>query len=82
VEPTPAINNPKAIPRCVALSIPKEVSAGLQRLPGPSRLENPSMNTTRMIKNVDKIPRIDVYERRDNGINTVGINLRTGYFLV
>jgi hypothetical protein len=69
------MNKPNAMPRCLALSTPNAVSAGLQRLPGPSSFENPSTKTTMMIRSVEMIPSMDVYERRDKGRNTVGIKL-------
>jgi hypothetical protein len=52
------------------------VSAGLQKLPGASGLDNPSMITTRITSKEDKMPRTDVYDSRDKGRNTVGTNLK------
>ena len=72
---TPAMNKPKATPSSPQLPIPSWVSAGLQRLPGLSRFEKPSMNTTAMIVRVDTMPSMEVYERSESGKNTVGINL-------
>jgi len=69
------MNNPKAMPRRVAPSNPHAVSAGSHRLPGPCCIEKPSMKITTIISKVDSMPRSEVYDKRDNGKNTVGINL-------
>lgn len=75
------MNNPKAIPRFCQLSMPKDVGAGLQRLPGASFFHVPSIRITTTIVKVDRIPKTDVYERRDSGKNTVGINLHDNWKL-
>ena len=56
---TPAMNNPKATPNLAGLLTPNDVSAGLQRLPGDSRFENPSMRITAMMRSVEMMPSID-----------------------
>lgn len=72
---TPAINRPKAIPRWFQLSMPKDVSAGLHRLPGDSVLETPSMRTTTTTRIVEIIPSTEVMDNKDSGKNTVGMRL-------
>lgn len=59
-------------------TLPKDndVSAGTQRDPGASRLERPSTNITATIKRVDVMPRIEVYERSESGMKTVGMRLK------
>jgi len=70
------MNKPKDIPSLPASLIPQSVSAGLQRLPGASRLVRPSIAIHAMIRMVDRMPRIDVYDRRDSGMNIVGMMLQ------
>jgi len=72
---TPAMNNPKATPKCVKFATPTLVSAGIHRLPGASFFVNPSTMMTNTRRTVDTIPRIDVYDSRDKGRNTVGMSL-------
>jgi hypothetical protein len=76
--PTPAMNNPKANPKLFQLPTLMLVSAGLQKLPGGSYLENPSNSTTKITRTEEMIPRIDVYASNDKGKNTVGISLVNG----
>lgn len=70
------MKSPKARPNSFEFPVPRLVSAGLQKLPGASRFVNPSMRTTNIIKTVDIIPRIEVYDSKDSGRNTIGINLK------
>ena len=72
---TPAMNKPNAIPTCPRVPGESDVCAGLQRLPGESGFEKPSMNITAMMSNVELIPSSDVKERIDKGMKTVGAKL-------
>jgi hypothetical protein len=74
---TPAMNSPNATPISTQLPVPSCVSAGLHRLPGPSRFERPSTNITPTIHKIETMPSIEAYERRESGRKTVGINLET-----
>jgi hypothetical protein len=69
------MNKPNAMPKWPQFSTPSDVSAGLHKLPGASCFVKPSIKTTTIINNVEMMPSIDAYERRDNGRKTVGINL-------
>ena len=71
------MNNPYAIPKLAQLEIVNEVSAGVRRLPGESGFDKPSYSITTTIMIVDMIPRIEVYDKRDSGKNTIGIKLRS-----
>jgi hypothetical protein len=73
---TPAINKPNAMPSSVIEPVPQDVAAGLHRLPGASGLEKPSMKMTKMMRSVEQMPKIEVYESIDNGRKTSGANLR------
>lgn len=53
------------------------IGAGLHKLPGASFFEKPSMKITATIIIVEIIPRIEVYDRRESGRKTIGINLGT-----
>jgi len=72
---TPAINKPNAIPSSVIEPMPHDVAAGFHRLPGASGLENPSMKMTKMMRSVEQMPNIDVYDSIDSGRKTSGTNL-------
>lgn len=69
------MNSPYAIPKLDQLEIVKEVSAGVRKLPGASGFDRPSYRITSIIMIVDIMPRIEVYDRRDRGKNTIGIKL-------
>ena len=69
------MKSPNAIPNSPIPMTPKFVGAGLQRLPGASALERPSMKITAMRNTVDIIPSIEVYERTERGQKTVGMRL-------
>jgi hypothetical protein len=56
---TPATKSPKAIPKLLQLLMPRDVSAGLQRLPGAVYFDSPSTRITNIIKIVERIPRIE-----------------------
>jgi len=72
----PAMNKPNATP--ISPKVPGEIDvcAGLQRLPGESDFENPSMNITAVMSNADPIPSKDVNESTDNGMKTVGTKMK------
>jgi hypothetical protein len=72
---TPAINKPNATPNSPQLFTAKEVWAGVQRLPGGSVFESPSITITTIMSTVDIIPRRDAYDKSDKGKKTVGTNL-------
>lgn len=72
---TPAMNSPNAAPNFSTLAIANDVSAGSQKLPGASFLEKPSIKMTITKSMVEMIPSMEVYDKRDNGRNTVGIKL-------
>lgn len=69
------MNNPNAMPNSPTPMIPRFVGAGLQRLPGASFLEKPSMKMTTTRNIVDMMPRMEVYDRRERGKKTVGTRL-------
>lgn len=69
------MNKPKATPNFLTSITYKTVSAGCQRLPGESNLENPSIMIHDIIKNVDMIPITEVYAKTERGKNIVGIRL-------
>lgn len=69
------MNKPNATPTSPSVPGEKDVGAGLQKLPGPSDFEKPSMNITAMISSVELIPSSDVKERIDRGMKTVGAKL-------
>lgn len=69
------MNKPKEMPSLSKPFTPMSVSAGLHRLPGESFFEKPSMNTTKVRRTVEAIPRIEVYDKSERGRNTVGISL-------
>ena len=77
MELTPAIKSPKDTPSSPRFLTEKLVSAGVHRLPGLSTVEKPSMKMMAMVRTVDKIPRADVYDIHDSGINMVGMMLGT-----
>ena len=54
------MKRPNAIPSSPQPAIKKFVGAGLQRLPGESVFDNPSMNRTATMSKVDMIPIIEV----------------------
>lgn len=72
---TPAMNRPKDSPSSPTPAKERLVCAGSHKLPGASVLERPSMNMTATKNSVDKIPKMDAYERTDKGMSTVGIRL-------
>lgn len=72
---TPAMNKPNATPSWPRVPGEMDVCAGLQRLPGEFDFENPSMNITAMMSNVELIPSNDVNESIDRGMKTVGAKL-------
>lgn len=74
---TPAINKPNEMPSSVIEPVPHDVAAGLHRLPGVSGLEKPSMKMTKMMRRVEQMPRIEVYESIDSGRKTSGANLQS-----
>jgi hypothetical protein len=69
------MNRPKANPSSSRLQNLNEVGAGLQRLPGASNFEKPSIKTTPISRIVDNMPRSEAYERNGSGRKTVGIKL-------
>ena len=75
MELTPAMNNPNDMPSSPRSWTFQFVSAGLQRLPGLSNFENPSIKTTITMSKVEMTPSIEVYDNKDNGIRVVGIML-------
>jgi hypothetical protein len=72
---TPAMNNPNAIPSSFTFVTANSVGAGLNKLPGASFLEKPSIKMTNTIDMVEMIPNIEVYESSERGRKTVGIRL-------
>ena len=72
---TPAINNPNDTPSSPRFLYEKLVSAGLQRLPGLSNVEKPSIKMTATMSRVERIPMIDAYDNQDRGMNMVGTML-------
>jgi len=75
VRRTPAINKPNAMPSSVIVPVPHDVAAGLHRLPGLSGLDKPSIKMTKMMRSVEQMPNIEVYESIDKGRKTNGANL-------
>lgn len=71
------MNKPNATPTSSRVPGEIDVGAGLQRLPGESDFENPSMNITAMMSNVELIPSSEVNESIDKGMKTVGAKLYT-----
>jgi hypothetical protein len=69
----PAMNNPNAIPSSFTFVTANSVGAGLNKLPGASFLEKPSIKMTNTIDMVEMIPNIEVYESSERGRKTVGI---------
>lgn len=69
------MNKPNATPTSPRVPGEMDVCAGLQKLPGESALENPSVNITAMTINVELIPSSDVNESIDKGMKTVGAKL-------
>lgn len=72
---TPDINNPKAAPSFIGLSMRRSVGAASYKDPGLVGLEKPSKKTTNMRETVDTIPTADAYEMSRRGINIVGKRL-------
>lgn len=72
---TPAMNNPKATPTFLGSETYRTVSAGCQRLPGVSSLENPSIIMQHTIRIVEIIPKTEAYAKTERGKNIVGIKL-------
>lgn len=72
---TPAMKSPNDTPSSPKLRTEKLVSAGLQRLPGDSNVEKPSMKMTATMRKVDKTPRADAYDNQDKGMSMVGMML-------
>lgn len=70
------MNRPKATPSLVASLTPQSVVAGCQRLPGDWGLDNPSITIQVMIKTVDSMPRMEANDKRERGMNIVGIILK------
>jgi hypothetical protein len=70
------MNSPKARPSLLKDFTPKVVGAGSHRLPGAVVLLKPSTKMTKTRITVEKIPKIEVYDRRERGRKTVGMKLK------
>lgn len=60
---TPAMNKPKAVPSSIFPHTIHWVGSGCHREPGASLLDIPSYTTAKMTRRVEKIPRIEAYDR-------------------